>query len=100
MQDSTKAWWKDTLERLVWTFIQGALGVTTGVELVELFTNEEMALGTLFAMLAGGLGSVYSLIKSVAAERLSSGGTSQWGVKTYSYTEAGPGSAGGDLETE
>jgi hypothetical protein len=42
---------------------------------------------------AGGIGAVFSMVKSVAAQR-ATGNTAQLGAKTYSYTEQGPGSAG------
>lgn len=98
MTEDRWAWWKDTAERLIWTFVQGAIGVPIGVEIIELLTDTELAIGYLFGMLAGGIGAVLSFVKSVAADKLTRGGTAQMGVHTYSYTEAGPGSAGGDLD--
>lgn len=97
MDDTRKAWWKDAAERLVWTFIQGALGVPIGAEIYEVITDQAVAVPTLFLMLSGGVGAVLSLIKSTAASKLSAGDTAQLGARTYSYTEAGPGAAGGDI---
>lgn len=94
MTPITRAWWKDTLERLVWTFVQGALGTTGTIELVEAITKRDLELGFLFSMLAGGVGAVLAFVKSLAAKRLSEGGTAQLGAQTYSYTESGPGAAG------
>lgn len=93
MIDSTKAWWKDVAERLVWSFIQGALSIP----IMDGFGWIEMTGGELWkTAAAGGVVSALAFIKGIAALRLSGGGTSQLGLKTYSYTEAGPGTAGGD----
>lgn len=97
MRDSTLAWLKDAGERLVWTFIQGALGVPIGAEVYELITNKAVAVPTLFLMLSGGIAAVLSFIKSLAASKLSAGDTAQLGARTYSYTESGPGAAGADI---
>lgn len=95
MNDTTKAWLKDTAERMFWTFIQGATAILTVHQLGWL----ELGDGELWkAAAAGGVGGVFSLLKAVAATRLGARSTAQLGTKTYSYTEAGPGSAGGDLE--
>jgi hypothetical protein len=95
MTDTTKAWWKDALERLLWTFIQGATAILTAAQ----FGWVEMGDGQLWkAAAAGGVAAVFSLLKSFAAERLTASRTAQWGAKTYSYTEQGPGSAGADME--
>ena len=84
------AWFRDTLERLVWTAIQGALAVVTaqGLGWVELGDGDLWK-----AAAAGGLAAALSFVKSLAAGR-AQGGTAQLGATTYSYTEAGPGSAG------
>lgn len=92
-----KAWWKDTLERLGWTFLQGSFGSVGAIEIAEAMTGTDVALGMLFSMLVGGIGAVFSFIKSVAAAKVSEGGTAQLGAKTYSYTEPGPGAAGANL---
>jgi hypothetical protein len=89
MTDSTRAWIKDALERLIWTFIQGFAGALILAQTLDLETLEAAALGGLMAAL--------SALKSVAANRLG-GETAQMGAKTYSYTEQGPGSAGADME--
>lgn len=91
----TKAWFKDTLERLLWTAVQGALTVLT----LDQFGWIQLVDGELWKAAAGGaVAGTFSFLKSVAASRLAdSGGTAQLGTKTYSYTEPGPGSAGGDL---
>ena len=95
MQDSTKAWWKDTAERLLWSAIQGALSIP----IMESLGWIEVTNGEIWkTAAAGGVVGGLAFIKSVAASRLTSGGTSQFGFKTYSYTEAGPGTAGGDIE--
>lgn len=93
-EDNTRAWWKDAAERLLWTFIQGALAVLTADQfgLIELVDGELWK-----AAAAGGIGSALSFIKSLASVRTSTGGTAQLGVRTYSYTEPGPGSAGPDV---
>lgn len=92
MKDNTKAWWKDAAERLLWTFVQGALAVVTAQQLgwVELGDGDVWK-----AAAAGGIGASLSFIKSLASSR-GRGGTAQMGLKTYSYTETGPGSAGAD----
>lgn len=88
MSDSTKAWLKDAAERIVWTFIQGFAGALILAQTLDLETLEAAALGGLMAAL--------SAVKAVAAGRLG-GDTAQLGARTYSYTEQGPGSAGGHL---
>ena len=94
VSDDTRAFWKDALERLIWTATQGALAVLTASQ----FGWVELGDGELWkAAASGGLAAGLSFIKSFAAIRLSAGGTAQMGAHTYSYTEAGPGSAGGDL---
>jgi len=94
MKDSTKAWWKDTAERLSWSFVQGALTVP----IMDAFGWIDMINGELWkTAAAGGLMGVFAFLKSMAATKLSGGGTAQLGLKTYSYTEAGPGTAGGDI---
>ena len=93
MSDATKAWLKDTAERFFWTAVQGALSIP----ILDSFGWVELGDGMMWkAMAAGGVGAVLSLVKSIAAGRLG-GSTAQLGTKTYSYTEAGPGSAGPDL---
>ncbi len=94
MLETTRAWWKDALERLLWTFVQGALAIPTldGLGWVDF---GEVDLWK--AMAAGGTMAAFSFIKTVAAKRLSEGSTAQLGAKTYSYTEAGPGAAGADV---
>ena len=87
------AFWKDTLERLLWTWVQGATSVLT----LDQFGWIDLQDGELWkAAAAGGLAAVFSFAKALAAQRLM-GGTAQLGTKTYSYTESGPGSAGGDM---
>lgn len=94
MTNDTKAWWKDALERLTWTFIQGALAVPTLAQ----FGWIEIGDGGFWKTAAGGgLMAAFSFIKSFAAKRLSEGDTAQLGSKTYSYTESGPGSAGAEV---
>lgn len=93
MKDNTRAWWKDAGERLAWTFVQGALAILTAQQ----FGWIELGDGDLWkAAAAGGIGSSLSFIKALASTRLSRGGTAQLGMRTYSYTAAGPGSAGAD----
>lgn len=93
-KETTRAWWRDALERLVWTFLQGAIAILTVNQfgLIELVDDELWK-----AAAAGGVGASLSLIKSFAATKLSQGDTAQLGAHTYSYTETGPGAAGPDL---
>jgi hypothetical protein len=91
MESATRAWWKDAAERVVWTFIQGASAILTVDQLGWIDLGDQSIWK---AAAAGGVGAVFSLIKSVAAERLTPGGTAQMGAHTYSYTESGPGAAG------
>jgi hypothetical protein len=92
MRDATLAWLKDAGERVFWTFVQGATAVLTA----EQFGLFELGDGGLWkAAAAGGIGAVFSMVKSVAAQR-ATGNTAQLGAKTYSYTEQGPGSAGAE----
>lgn len=93
MENDVRAWWKDAAERLFWTALQGALAILTAQQLGWFDLGD----GDLWkAAAAGGVGSSLSFIKSLAATKLSAGGTAQLGMRTYSYTEAGPGSAGSD----
>lgn len=92
----TKAWWKDTAERLVWSFIQGALSIP----IMDGFGWIEMTDGEIWkTAAAGGVVGGLAFIKSIAADRLSPGGTAQLGVNTYSYTEPWPGINGEDDQT-
>lgn len=94
MEESINAWWKDAAERLLWTFIQGALAILT----VDQFGWIELVDGEIWkAAAGGGIGASLSFIKALASSRLSRGGTAQLGLRTYSYTEQGPGSAGEDV---
>ena len=91
MTPITKAWWKDTLERFVWTVIQGGLGILT-LDALGWVDFGDLELWK--AAAAGGAAAGLSFVKSVAAKRLSSGETAQLGVETYNYTASGPGAAG------
>lgn len=95
--DNRMAWWKDAAERLLWTFLQGALAIMTAQQFgwVELGSGEWWKAAAL-----GGLASAMSLGKSLFAAQLSPGDTAQLGAHTYSYTATGPGAAGGDLVEE
>ena len=98
MEDTQRAWWKDTAERMVWTFIQGATGWPLAVALGDATGWVDLGDPNMWeSMIVGGTMAVLSFLKSLAATRLSQGGTAQMGAHTYSYTEAGPGAAGGDL---
>lgn len=91
MNPTMNAWWRDSLERLAWTFVEGALGVLTAHN----FGWIELSDGQLWkAAAVGGTMAALSFVKSMTATRLSRGNTAQLGVATYSYTEPGPGSAG------
>lgn len=93
-KDTFLAWLKDTVERGVWTFIQGATAVLTA----EQFDLLELGDGGLWtAAAAGGIGAIFSALKSAAAAKVSSGNTAQLGVKTYDYEAVGPGAAGADV---
>lgn len=88
------AWWKDTIERLAWTFVQGALAVPTldGLGWIDLGES------TLWqSMAAGGVMASFSFIKSLAGRVLTDDGTAQLGVRTYSYNASGPGAAGANV---
>lgn len=94
MTDTTKAWWKDALERLAWTALQGALSIPIleGLGWVELGDQTVWK-----AAAAGGIVAALSFVKSLAASRIGGDGTAQLGATTYSYTETGPGAAGPDV---
>ena len=81
----TADFWKDLIERLVWTFVEAFLGGLT----VSAFTDVD----ALSAALIAGLGAVLSALKSIVAAKLKerrgeekNKQTAQLGAKTYSYT--------------
>lgn len=89
MTDPTRAWIKDALERVIWTFVQG---FTAAIILADSL-NLEVAGAAAMA----GLMAAIAVVKAVAGNRLG-GETAQLGMNTYSYTEQGPGSAGADMD--
>lgn len=88
MSDSTRAWVKDALERVIWTAVQTFAGALILADALNLDATKAAALAATTAVL--------TVIKTVAANRLG-GDTAQLGPSTYSYTEQGPGSAGPDV---
>jgi hypothetical protein len=84
-----KQFWTDLTERIVWTFLQGFLGVLGGVPIADLFTTVDIDGGTTVILSAAGAGvaAVTSLLKGVAAARLTNNGTAQFipGGQTYSH---------------
>lgn len=95
MQDTTRAFWKDTAERFAWTLLQAAAAVFAAHEIGWLdLTGGELWQNVGTAVMAAGA----SFLKALAATALTSGKTAQLGTHTYSYTEPGPGSAGGSME--
>ena len=67
---------KDTLERAVWTFIQGFAGV--------LVLSGTINVSVLQAAGIAGLMALFSFIKSLAAAKIGAP-TAQGGVNTYTY---------------
>jgi hypothetical protein len=59
-----KLWLRDTLERALWTFVQGALAVVP----VELLASGDLTAAN--AAFVGGVAAVLSLVKSVAATKI------------------------------
>ena len=60
----SKAWFRDALERLVWTFIQGALSALS----VEAVVTGDVS--ALIPAAVGGLSAALSFIKSLAAKHV------------------------------
>lgn len=82
----TTAFWKDLVERLVWTFVEAFLGVVIAVQVADL------DVAVLESAAAAGVAAVLSALKSVAAAQIKKAGgkteperTAQLGTTTYTY---------------
>lgn len=91
----TRSFWKDLLERILWTFVQSFAGTFTAVPLMEtLFPEGAINLTGLqtlgAAAFVSGISSVFTVLKGVAAARLSKQGTAQLipgGSGTYEHLD-------------
>jgi NhaP-type Na+/H+ and K+/H+ antiporter len=83
--------YRDLLERMLWTFVQAFLGALTATPLAEIFLDIEIERLTsvLFGAFIAGASAVFSLLKSVAAKKLGDPTTAQLtiGGGTYQHPE-------------
>lgn len=66
----SKFFWRDLTERVIATFLQGALGTLTAGQIIAAARNNSDAADPLIGALGGGLAALLALVKGWAARKV------------------------------